>query len=273
MAESFVQVEAVSFRIGDALLVRDVSLDVRPGERVAIVGPNGAGKSTLLHLVAGDLAPSTGRVLLDGADVAQRSFDELARLRSMLTQRSVIDVPYTAAQIVAMGRFPHRHDANNTSSLDQAAVRRAMAVTDTTRFSTRVFGTLSGGEKTRVSLARVLAQEAPIVLLDEPTTALDLAHQQRVLRTVGSLGAEGRAVIAVLHDLNSAAAFADVIHIMHGGSIVAFGDPKAVLSTALLSDVFATPLIVVDHPLHDGPLVLPARHQGTHDRSRRDGSR
>ncbi len=258
MPDTAVLADALTYRVGDAVLVSEVHFEAEPGALIAVIGPNGAGKSTLLNLLAGNLRPSEGRVLLNGIDAATALPGELALARSMLTQRAPIDIPYTAAQVVAMGRFPYRRDETNTSERDATAVAEAMERTDTTQFSGRVYATLSGGERTRVSLARVLAQDTPIVLLDEPTTALDVAHEERIMRETVTLSRRHRAVIVVLHDLNAAASHADQIVLMNRGAVVARGRPRAVLQETLLSEVYAQQMVVVDHPFRDCPLVLTA---------------
>ena len=258
MPDTAVLADSLTYRIRDAVLVSEVHFEATPGALIAVIGPNGAGKSTLLNLLAGNLHASEGRVLLNGIDVSTALPGDLALARSMLTQRAPVDIPFTAAQVVAMGRFPYRRDDTNTGERDATAVAEAMERTDTTRFSTRVYATLSGGERTRVSLARVLAQDTPIVLLDEPTTALDVAHEERIMRETVRLSRRQRAVIVVLHDLNAAAVHADEIVLMNGGAIVARGRPRQVLDESLLSDVDQQPMIVVDHPFRDCPLVLTA---------------
>ncbi len=256
MPEATISASAVTYRAGGRALVSAVDLEAHNGELLAVIGPNGAGKSTLLALLAGDLMPDEGTVFLDGVDVGRALPGDLSLVRAMLTQRNPIDIPYTAAEVVAMGRFPHRRLTDNSPQRDAAAVAEAMGRTATDDLAARTFSTLSAGERTRVSLARVLAQQTPIVLLDEPTTALDVAHQERVMRETRRLAREERTVVVVLHDLNAAARYADRIVIMHGGAIAAAGAPRDVLRAALLSSVYAQPMAVVDHPLGYGLLVL-----------------
>ena len=261
MSEATVVARSLTYQVGDATLVAAVDFEASDGELVAVIGPNGAGKSTLLNLLAGDLRPTAGDVLLNGVDASNALPGDLALLRSMLTQREPIEIPYTAAQVVQIGRFPHRRDENNNASRDAAAVADAMESTDTTQFATRTYATLSGGEQTRVSLARVLAQDTPIVFLDEPTTALDVAHQERVMSEAVRLSRQQRAVVIVLHDLNAAATHADRIVLMNQGAVVAHGYPRDVLRQDLLSTVYSQPMVVVDHPFRDCPLVLTADKQ------------
>jgi iron complex transport system ATP-binding protein len=258
MAEPTIVARHTTYRVKNATLVSGVDLDVSSGELVAVIGPNGAGKSTLLNLLAGNLAATEGEVFLNGIDLATALPGELALERSILTQRETQDIPYTAAQVVAIGRFPHRRGEDNTSERDAAAIADAMAKTETTRFAHRNFATLSSGEQTRVSLARVIAQATPVVLLDEPTTALDVTHQERIMRRAVELAREERTVVAVLHDLNAAAVYADSIVIMAEGRIVARGRPRDVLRPDLLSSVYDQPMVVIDHPFRDCPLVLTA---------------
>ncbi len=258
MLEPAVAATSLTYRGGDATLVSNVDFAAARGELVAVIGPNGAGKSTLLNLLSGDLQPSEGQVVLDSVDIADALPGDLALVRSMLTQRTPVDIPYTAAQVVNMGRFPHRRDEANSAERDSAAVAEAMDRTDTSRFAGRVYATLSGGERTRVSLARVFAQKTPIVFLDEPTTALDVAHQERIMGETVRLSREQRAVVVVLHDLNAAAVHADRIVLMNQSEVVAGGRPREVLQEALLSDVYAQRMVVVDHPFRDCPLVLAA---------------
>jgi iron complex transport system ATP-binding protein len=256
MPEPTLVASSVTYRVKSAELVSGVDFRASPGELLAVIGPNGAGKSTLLELLSGSLRPSEGQVLINGVDTVSALPGELASERSVLTQRVPIEMPYTAAQIVEMGRFPHRRDPANSSIRDAEMVAEAMRRTDTSLFANRIHATLSGGERSRVSLARVLAQDAPIVLLDEPTTALDVAHQETIMSEALHLARQGRTVVAVLHDLNAAAVYADVIVLMSQSRIAATGLPRDVLTAGLLTDVYDQPMVVIDHPFRDRPLVL-----------------
>lgn len=262
MPEPTIVADAATYRVQSATLVADVDLAVAPGELVAVIGPNGAGKSTLLSLLSGDLHPTEGEVLINGIDISRALPGELALERSILTQREPIDIPYTASQVVAMGRFPHRRDETNTRERDAMVVADAMAQTDTTQFANRTYTTLSKGEQTRVTLARVIAQATPIILLDEPTTALDVAHQERIMNRAAALAKE-KTVVVVLHDLNAAAVHADRIIVMSQGAVVADGVPRHVLQADLLTAVYDQQMVVVDHPFRDCPLVLTADNEET----------
>lgn len=253
-----VTADGLSFTAGGALLVDTVSLTIEKGELVAVIGPNGAGKSTLLALLAGDVRPDEGTIHVAGHELADVDMRVLAGLRAILTQHRVSEIPFTAYEVVAMGRHPHRRDHTNSSAADSAAIATAMERTATTRFADRVFSTLSGGEQARVSIARVLAQEAPLLLLDEPTSALDVAHEERVMQELTTRAAAGSAIVAILHDLNAAARYASRIVLMSLGRVLAIGSPAAVLTDSLLSTVYEQPMRVVDHPFRDCPLILVA---------------
>ena len=239
-------------------LLRDVDLSVRPGEVVAIIGPNGAGKSTLLKLLAGDLLPSAGEIRLDGVPLASYSAHELSLRRAVLPQQTILQFAFSSREVVEMGRSPHRE--RRGSRVGERMVVTAMTRTETTPLAARTYPTLSGGEQGRVSLARVLAQDAPILLLDEPTAALDLRHQGLVMEIARELASTGASVLAVLHDLNLAAAHADRLAVLCDGRLVANDEPWAVLNEKLLSDVYGCPIAVCPHPVRGCPLVMPLPH-------------
>ena len=237
-------------------LVCGVNLDLAPGGRVAIVGPNGAGKSTLLRLLAGDLRPTAGSVVYDGRDVTRLPIRELARSRAVLSQRQAEDIAFTVHQVVEMGRYVYRNDASISQGEDRIAVNGAIETLDLGAIEYRLVSSLSGGERQRTAIARTIAQETPLLLLDEPTTALDIGHQELVLRIIRSLALSGRTVVAVLHDLNMATAF-DRVVLLNDGGVAACGTPEEVLNSKDLTTVYAHPIEVVRHPLRPGILVLP----------------
>ena len=253
-----VKVNRVGYTVGQATLLTDVSLLVNPGEVLVLVGPNGAGKSTLLAILSGDLSPTTGTVELDGRPIGSYRAHDLALRRAVLPQQSVLQFAFTVREVVEMGRAPH----DDTAAELQAHVQSALARTEMSPFAQRVYPSLSGGEKARAQLARVLAQAASLLLLDEPTAALDLRHQQHVMDLARDVAAEGGSVIAVVHDLNLAATTADRIALLHRGRIVADGSPWHVMNEALLSEVYGCPIAVTQHPLQPCPLVLPISRDG-----------
>jgi iron complex transport system ATP-binding protein len=247
----------VSFSAGKAELLKDVSLEVTTGEVLAVVGPNGAGKSTLLRLLAGELSPSAGDVLIDGKPLKSYSASALALKRAVLPQQTILTFAFSALEVVLMGRNPHLKDGWPNKE-DERIAEHAMEVTETTAFAQRKFPSLSGGEQSRVTLARVLAQEAPLLLLDEPTSSLDVRHQEQVMATARRLAAAGACVLVILHDLNLAAAYANRIAVLHKGSLVACDAPAAVLRPELLKEVFECEFDVL--PIEtDRPYVLPRR--------------
>ena len=247
----------VCYVTNDVELVCDVSLDLAQGDRVAVVGPNGAGKSTLLSLLAGDLRPSRGSITYDGTDVSTLPVRHLATSRAFLGQRQAEDIAFNVRQVVEMGRYAYRDNASNLPSDDRRAVTGALEALDLVALEPRLVSSLSGGERQRTAIARTIAQETPLLLLDEPTTALDVGHQEMVLRVIRSLGGSGRTVVAVLHDLNMATAFDQVV-LLDGGGVAAYGAPEEVLNSRSLTKVYEHPIEVVMHPLRQGLLVLPS---------------
>ncbi|MFC4066975.1 heme ABC transporter ATP-binding protein [Actinoplanes subglobosus] len=250
------QAHAIEVSLGGRRVVDGVHLHVDAGEVVALAGPNGAGKSTLLAALAGDV-PAGGRVEIGGREVRAWKPVELARQRSVLPQKAMLSFPFTVGEVVAMGRAPWT--GRPEAADDEDAVAEAMRLTETTGFAARPFPALSGGEQARVALARVLAQRTPVLLLDEPTAALDLRHQELVLRAVRERAAGGAAVVVVLHDLGLAAAYADRAYVLAAGRVRAEGPPREVFTGELLSDVYQHEVEVFDHPRTGRPMVVPRR--------------
>nr|WP_239003866.1 heme ABC transporter ATP-binding protein [Nocardia panacis] len=242
---------------GNRPVLDGVDFAVAAGEIVALVGPNGAGKSTLLAALAGELAPSAGTVELDGRALAHWSPLDMARRRAVLPQSHTVGFPFSAREVVAMGRAPWLR--TELRERDDELIAAAMALTDVEHLAARPFPALSGGERARVALARVLAQDTGTLLLDEPTAALDLGHQEAVLRLAAERAAAGAAVVVVLHDLGVAAAYADRVAVLEAGRIAADGPPRAILTTELLTRVYRHPIEVLDHPRTGAQLVLPVR--------------
>lgn len=247
-----IEVADVSVVVGGRALLSDVTMRCTPGTLTALVGPNGAGKSTLLAVIAGDLAPTRGWTRLMHRDIAGYSVRDLAQIRSVFPQGSVIRFGYSVAEVVGMGRAFRDLPPEE----DERAVAGAMAEAEIIHMARRNAQTLSGGEQARTTFARVRVQATPVVLLDEPTAALDLRHQERVLATARNLASEGSAVVAVLHDLNLAAAHADRIVMLAGGRIVADGAPQDVLDGALIEQVYRQRVHVLCHPVRGCPVVL-----------------
>jgi iron complex transport system ATP-binding protein len=237
-------------------LIDKVSVDVPSGTMTAVIGPNGAGKSTLLHLLAGDLDPSDGSVWYGSDSLSTISLGQRAKLRAVLDANREPDIVFTVEQVIAMGRFPHRFDSRTRGNTDTEAIDDAVRHLDLESLRHRQVRSLSGGEQQRVAIARVLAQRSRVVLLDEPTTALDIGHQASVMARVEHLRVTGHTVVAVLHDLNMAAAFDNVV-LLRDGSIVASGAPSDVLTSADLTRAYGHPIDVTEHPAREGILILP----------------
>lgn len=245
----------ITLVLGGRRVLDDVSVAVAPGELVALVGPNGAGKSSLLGVLSGDLAAASGSVDLDGVPLDSLSAARLAQQRSVQMQENRLAFAFTAREVVEMGRAPWRRTA--AARDDDQVVDEAMAATDVRDLAEQRFPTLSGGEKARTTFARVLAQRTPVILLDEPTAALDIRHQEATLVRARGCAGDGAAVVVVLHDLSLAAAYADRLVLLDRGAVRADGPVHQVCDAQLLSDVYGHPVEVLDHP--SGPLVIPAR--------------
>jgi iron complex transport system ATP-binding protein len=236
-------------------ILDDVTLDVFAGEVLALVGPNGAGKSTLLGALAGDLAVDGGSVTLAGRSAFEWSTAAAARVRAVLLQEQMVAFPFLVRDVVAMGRAPWR--LTERADDDAAVIASCLADLDIAELAERPVNSLSGGERARVALGRVIAQQTPILLLDEPTAALDLHHQELVFRLARTRAAAGVAVVAVVHDLGLAARHCDRIAVLGAGRLLADGPPAAVLTDALLSQTYGHDVEVIAHPRTGRPIVLP----------------
>lgn len=255
--ERLLSVSAVTARRGDRTVVDGVDLEVSAGEVVALVGPNGAGKSSLLAAITGDLELASGEVTIDGRSASEWSPVELALRRAVLPQHATMAFPFRAAEVVHMARAPW--SSAGAADDDERCVAEALADADATHLAARAVTTLSGGERARVSMARLLAQRAQLLLLDEPTAALDIGHQEMVMACVRDRAAAGDGAVVVVHDLSLAAAYADRVVVIHDGRVVADGAPLDVFRPALLVDVYQHPIDVIAHPGTGAPLVIPVR--------------
>jgi iron complex transport system ATP-binding protein len=244
-------------------IVAGVSLTARPGELLALVGPNGAGKSTIMRLLAGEIVPDHGAARLDGVALAEHGLRRLARRRAVLPQATRLVFPFRAREVVRLGRAGLGRDPERELATDSA-----LASVGVGGLADRLFPTLSGGEQARIHFARALAQLAPApgdgggdryLLLDEPTASLDLAQQHRLLAIARGLAATGIGVVAVLHDLNLAARYADRLAVVACGRLRRIGPPRAVLTPALLAEQFGADCLVLPHPQDATiPVVVPA---------------
>lgn len=248
----------VDLAYGDTPVVEGLSLAVPHGRITAIVGPNACGKSTLLRALSRLLRPERGAVLLDGKQIHRLPTKEVARSLALLPQAPVVPEGILVADLVARGRTPHQRLFQQWSEADERAVSRALQQTATVDLADRPVNELSGGQRQRVWIAMALAQETDLLLLDEPTTFLDISHQIDVLDLVEQLNIEeGRTVVVVLHDLNLACRYAHHLIAMRGGRVVASGSPGEVITAETVETVFGLRCVVVDDPVAGTPLVVP----------------
>ncbi|MDX6466813.1 MAG: cobalamin transport system ATP-binding protein [Gaiellaceae bacterium] len=251
-----IELRDVSVRFGSVDAVRDVSLTVESGAWIALIGPNGAGKTSMLRAMC-RLVSFRGEIALDGQSVRALSRRELARIIAFVPQTPVTPHELTVAEYVLLGRTPYLAYLGDESRADRLAAQRALDRLELRAFAERALGSLSGGELQRAVLARALAQEAPILMLDEPTTALDLGRQQQVLELVDSLRTDGLTVVSTLHDLTLAGQFADRLVLLDRGAVVAEGRPEDVLSVENLESYYDASVRVIEE---DGRVfVLPLR--------------
>jgi len=254
--------EAVTLAYGDRIVVEELSLTLTPGSITAIVGANGCGKSTLLRALARLIRPRAGQIVLDGAPVAARPTKEIARTLGLLPQSPVAPEGIAVADLVGRGRHPHQKLLARWTAHDYEAVAEALEATGIADLADRSVDELSGGQRQRVWIAMALAQETDILLLDEPTTFLDVAHQVEVLDLLTDLNrSRGTTIVMVLHDLNMASRYADELVAVRDGRVHALGSPADVVTPDLVRDVFGLECSVIPDPLTGTPLVLPAgRH-------------
>jgi iron complex transport system ATP-binding protein len=265
-APSLLSVDDVSVAYGEGErrlgALDGVSLAVDMGEVVALVGPNGSGKTTLIRAVTSTVKLASGCVILAGKDVSTMRPREVAQMASVLPQEPVLPAAFTAIECVLMGRTPYLRLLQAEGPDDFEIVRRAMVATDTWRLADRLVGELSGGERQRVVLARALAQETPVLLLDEPTAHLDLGHQAAILTLVRKVAREqGKAVLAVVHDLTLASQ-CDRVAVLAEGRLAADGPPAEVISPEMVERVYGLPVHVLYHPVTGLPVVAPSFDQG-----------
>jgi len=265
MSEALLQLDAVSYQYAESdWRLEAASLAVAAGEVAAVIGPNGSGKSTLLRLGAGVLTPRSGRVLLGGRDLARLSRRETARSLGYLPQQVRADFDYSVEEVVAMGRFPHLAGAGFLSAADAAVVDRCLAETEVAEYRQRPLSRLSGGERQRVFLASVLAQEPRVLLLDEPTAALDLHHQVRFFALVRRLARQGIGIAVVTHDVNLASLYCDRVALLRAGRLVEEGTPERVLREEVLQATYGRDVLLSRHPRTGRPIVLPRAGEDGH---------
>ncbi|MBB6174388.1 iron complex transport system ATP-binding protein [Nocardiopsis mwathae] len=249
--------QEITLRYGERVVSTRLSLDIPDGAFTAIVGPNACGKSTLLRAFVRLLRPDTGQVHLDGREVGGYPSKALAKVLGFLPQDPLAPDGIRVRQLVSRGRFPHQSLLAAWSARDEEAVGEAMIAAGVDDLADRPVQELSGGQRQRVWMAMVLAQQTPYLLLDEPTSFLDITHQYQLLGLLARMRDEGRTVIAVLHDINQACRFADHLVAMRDGRVAAEGDPAEIVDAALVKDVFDLPSVIVPDPVTDTPMVVP----------------
>jgi iron complex transport system ATP-binding protein len=260
-------IDDLSVTLGETDVLDGVSLDVEQGELVGLVGPNGAGKTTLLRAARGTLTPDSGNVRIAGDPVEELSAKATGRRVATVPQDTSVSFSFSVREMVEMGRTPHVSRFGAMDEEDHAAVERAMERTEVAEFADRPVTEISGGERSRVLLARALAQDTPLLLLDEPTASLDPNHRLRTFETVSALVDEGRAAIAAIHDLDTAARYCDRIVVVSDGGVLAEGPPDSVLTGATIGDAFDVDAVVTADPVTERPRItaLPEEEAVTAD--------
>ena len=259
--------ESLTLAYGDRTIVEGMDLQIPPGRITAIVGANGCGKSTLLRALARLMAPRAGQVILDGEALHGRPTKEIARIMGLLPQGPVAPEGIAVADLVGRGRHPHQKLLARWNQHDYDVVAQSLEATGIADLADRPVDELSGGQRQRVWIAMALAQETDILLLDEPTTFLDVAHQVEVLDLLTDLNRErGTTIVMVLHDMNLAARYADHMFALRSGRLVAGGPPREVVTSELIRDVFDLDALVIPDPLSGTPIILP---RGRHHITRR----
>jgi iron complex transport system ATP-binding protein len=252
-----IRLDGASVRYGKARALGPVSLRFPPGSFAAILGPNGAGKSTLVRALTRLVPLVEGAIFYGERDLQRLPPDAVARLVGVVPQDVWVPFPFSVLEMVLMGRTPHLGSMGLETQHDVEIARRALERLDILHLQDRAVQTLSGGERQRVLLARALAQDVPVLLLDEPTAHLDIAHQQRTLDLLAELNREGRTVLAVLHDLNLASLYCRRLVLLGGGEVTADGEPERVLTEDRLRTVYGADVVVGAHPQTGQPVVLP----------------
>lgn len=250
--------KSISVAYGSKNVLQDVSLDVAPGEILALIGPNGAGKTTMVRAVSGTVSLTSGQAYVNGRDLSKLSTAQRARVLAVVPQARQLGGAYTVEQAVMMGRTAYMSWLGRESEADQAAVKLALEQANLEDFTQRSIAQLSGGEQQRVLLARALAQSTPVLLLDEPTNHLDLQHQTNLLSLVKKLTQDKQlAVMMAMHDLNLVSFFADKVALLVNGRLICSGSPQEVIRADYISEAYQTPVEIVSHPVTGAPIIFP----------------
>lgn len=251
------RLDNVSLGYGKQTVLRNIGFEVSPGEILGIIGPNGSGKSTLVRGITRLIQPSTGKIFLNGTDVSHINQQKLAQLMAVVPQNPALPEPFTALEVVLMGRTPHLGLLRYEGKKDLAIVKRAMEATKTLDFAERRVGELSGGERQRLTIARALAQEPKIILMDEPTANLDINYQIETLGLARQLSRKHKLIVLVtLHDLNLASQYCDRLVLLSDGRIYCQGAPEKVINARTIKDVYGAEVYVYPHPINKLPAIL-----------------
>jgi iron complex transport system ATP-binding protein len=252
------KIQNLTVNYGERTILRDIQLEVRSGEIVALIGPNGAGKSTLIRAVSGVIPIRGGNIFVDQKDVTTLSTMERARHISVVPQILSMPPAFTVWETVLLGRTPYLNFLGQTSAKDEALARQALEQVDAIHLIEKRMDEISGGEQQRILLARTLAQDTPILLMDEPTTHLDLSHQIDLLKLIRQQAREKNlTVLVALHDLNLASMFADRIAIVQNGLLCVAGTPQETLTSKIINLIYQVPVHIVSHPETGAPLIIP----------------
>jgi len=253
-----IQLDNIIFSYDRKPFIEGLSLRIREGELHGILGPNGAGKSTLLRLMGGLLAPQSGRVLVNNAEIGLLTPMDRAKLLAFVFQENYTGFPFTVEQMVLLGRHPHQEAVIFDTEADKKAAATALDLLGMTGFEQRLFRTLSGGEKQRVAIAAAIAQSTPVILFDEPTAFTDLRYQSEIYRLIHRIArTQNLTTVVITHDVNLASLYCDTLSVLCRGEILATGTPNAILTEALLSEAYATEVKIIRHPEENVPLVVP----------------
>jgi len=251
------RLENVSLGYGKQTVLHNISLETKPGEMLGIIGPNGSGKSTLIRGITRLIQPSSGQIFLDGYDIASMNRHDLARLMAVVPQNPILPQLFTALEVVLMGRTPHLGLLRYEGERDLAIVKKAMEATQTLAFAERRVGELSGGERQRLTIARALAQEPKLILMDEPTANLDINYQIETLDLARQLCREQNLIVLVtIHDLNLASQYCDRLIMLSDGRIYCQGTPKVVINAQTIKEVYGAEVYVYPHPFNNLPTTL-----------------
>jgi iron complex transport system ATP-binding protein len=274
MSKKMLELKSLAVSYSEKEILRNIDLDVNAGEILALIGPNGAGKTTLIRAVTGVLPRNAGNIKIDGHEIGDLSQIERSRYIAVVPQARDLPGFFTVYQTVMIGRTPYLNWLGQPGERDHQAVREALKLTQVDELAGRLVGDLSGGEQQRVLLARALAQDAKIWLMDEPTTHLDFQHQSRFMNVVKTMVADRQlAVLMVVHDLNTIACYADQVAILEGGRVFTSGKPGEVLTESTLSHVFNVPVHVITHPETGAPVILPDGHHKMNNELAKENAR